>query len=392
MNHRKPRVLLIGALPPPYIGPSLATQRLISSRHLTDRFEVQLLDISDRRPASTLGALDWGNLYLGCKHALQLMGRLLFKRPAVVYLGVSQGTWGYLRDLAFIFPSLLSGTRLVIHLRGSEFATFYRSMASPLRWLTRLAFRHCARVLVLGERLRRVFDGLVEPERISVVPNGIVCEEFDRPDLVTPPADSGSPGKRLLFLASLKERKGLFVFLRALPAIIARHPGVSVTIAGTWQSDREHTTAEQLLDQLNLRSRCHFTGEIFGDTKLSAFLNHDVFVFPPVEPEGLPWVLLEAMSARLPVVTTNQGAIAEVVADGTTGHIVIPEPMAVASAVCSLLDDPARARAMGAAGRRRVEELFSEQRCFGALADVFAQVIDGPARKVGTKAVASGAS
>ena len=389
MKERKNRVLLIGALPPPFIGPSMATERLINSRHLTDRFEVQLLDISDRRPATSLGALDWGNLYLGCKHIFQLIGLLLFKRPAVVYLGVSQGIWGYLRDLGFIFPALVFGTRLVIHLRGSEFATFYRSMSSPLQWLTRLAFRHCAQVLVLGERLRQVFDGLVEPERITVVPNGIVCEEFDRPDLVTPPPVSGPPGKQLLFLASLKERKGLFVFLRSLPGIIARHPEVSVTIAGTWQSDLEHATTEQLLDQLNLRSRCHFTGEIFGDAKLSAFLNHDVFVFPPVEPEGLPWVLLEAMSARLPVVTTNQGAIAEVVADGTTGYIVHPESEPVAAAVCRLLDDPAHARAMGAAGRRRVEQLYSEQRCFGALADVFAEVIDGRAKKVRT-AVALG--
>lgn len=67
-----------------------------------------------------------------------------------------------------------------------------------------------------------------------------------------------------------------------------------------------------------------WAGEVRGAVKSALFLSHEIFAFPPVEPEGLPWVILEAMSARLPVVTTDQGAIREVVDDGETGFIAEP--------------------------------------------------------------------
>jgi glycosyltransferase involved in cell wall biosynthesis len=117
-----------------------------------------------------------------------------------------------------------------------------------------------------------------------------------------------------------------------------------------------------------------FLGEVTGRQKVDLFHKHDVFVFTPIAPEGLPWVILEAMSASLPVVTTAQGAIAEVVNHEDTGLIVSPTPEQVAEGICKLLQDPATARAMGERGRRRVEEHFSEQVYLSKLIELFHQV------------------
>jgi glycosyltransferase involved in cell wall biosynthesis len=87
-----------------------------------------------------------------------------------------------------------------------------------------------------------------------------------------------------------------------------------------------------------------------------------VLVLPSIA-EGLPGALFEAGALGVPVVATAVGGIPEVVVDGVTGILVPPQdPAALADAIASLLDDPERARAMGEAGRQRVEQHFTVER------------------------------
>jgi phosphatidylinositol alpha-1,6-mannosyltransferase len=93
----------------------------------------------------------------------------------------------------------------------------------------------------------------------------------------------------------------------------------------------------------------------------------DVFAMPcrtrrgGLDVEGLGMVYLEAAACGLPVVAGTSGGAPEAVRDGETGTVVRDprSPEAVAAAVTALLDDPARARAMGAAGRAWVEQRWS---------------------------------
>jgi glycosyltransferase involved in cell wall biosynthesis len=85
----------------------------------------------------------------------------------------------------------------------------------------------------------------------------------------------------------------------------------------------------------------------------------DVFVMPSLS-EGMPTTILEAMGCGLPVVASDVGAVAELVADGVTGSLVAPaDPAALAAALARLVGDPARRAAMGAAGRERALARFS---------------------------------
>jgi len=84
----------------------------------------------------------------------------------------------------------------------------------------------------------------------------------------------------------------------------------------------------------------------------------DLFMLSSLS-EGVSLTLLEAMAAGLPVIATDVGGNREVVAHGETGFLVPPgSPEAIASAALSLIDDPARALAMGRAGRKRIEQIF----------------------------------
>lgn len=94
--------------------------------------------------------------------------------------------------------------------------------------------------------------------------------------------------------------------------------------------------------------------------------------------EGLPLVLLEAMSLELPVAATAVGGVPEAVVDGETGRLVpAGDPVALAEAALTLLGSPERGRALGRAGRRRVEEQFSTRRMLADLEAVYDRVLGG---------------
>jgi glycosyltransferase involved in cell wall biosynthesis len=108
----------------------------------------------------------------------------------------------------------------------------------------------------------------------------------------------------------------------------------------------------------------------------AAFAQASIFVLPCVYAadggsDNLPTVIMEAMAAGLPVISTPVAGVPEMVVDGETGYLV-PEhdPGALAARIRTLLGDPGQAQAMGLAGRRRCEQLFDAERVAGHLRDI----------------------
>ncbi len=367
MKNCTKKLLIIGAVPPPFIGPYLATQKILDHLQNNNRLQVTFLDISDHRDSSNIGKLDLPNLVLGVFHISKCCWLLTSKRIDQVYISVSQGIWGYLRDLGFMIPSVILGKKLIIHLRGSEFDTFFESMPSPVKRITRFVFSRTHRVIVLSENFKPIFSKLIEKERIVTIPNGIDYKEFDSLDT---PNDPKGNGKKILYLSNLRERKGYLLFLKSIPGILEKQPNTEFTVAGQFRTDEEQHRAQNLINLLGIERKVSFIGEVHGSDKIAVYRAHDIFIFPPIMPEGLPWVILEAMSARLPVLSTAQGAIPEVVVDGQTGFIVPPEIKPIIERTCFLLENPVAAHKMGQEGYLRVVQNFSEEKYLSRLTDV----------------------
>jgi len=226
------------------------------------------------------------------------------------------------------------------------------------RW-SRWKYGRAARVVAVSEAVRGVLlqDGLPEPI-LRLVYEGV-------PDRA--PAAGGQDALRALGVpagapvvgnvAALAEHKDQATLLRAARLVIERRPEARVVIVGEGPL---RAPLEALHRELGLGAACVFAGfRTDVEALLGAF---DVFCLSS-HMEGLGTSLLDAMAFGRPVVATAAGGIPEAVDDGVTGRLVpVRDAAALAGALVKTLADPARARAMGEAGRRRFEERFTADR------------------------------
>jgi len=353
----RPRLIVVGPLPPPIHGVTVSTTLVLANPYLRERFVIEHLDTSDHRDAQNVGRWDVTNIRVGIANLMRLT-RMLRGSRGVLYLPISQSSGAFLRDSFFIRMANASGWRVGIHLRGSEFWRFYTRQRRPYRRWTRLTLARVSAAAVLGESLRHAFGDLVSTERIAVVPNG------------TPPnraGDSIRDTRCVVFLSNLRRRKGVTEALDAALMALREVPSARVIFVGTWEDERL---------ERDLRSAAagmrgvEFRPSVSGSAKDELLATAGILLFPPREPEGHPRVVLEAMAAGLPVVTTDRGAIAETVRDGITGFVLPdPDPVELAGRLVSLLTDEDLYKRMSTAARSEYEAKYTQTAADARLAD-----------------------
>jgi glycosyltransferase involved in cell wall biosynthesis len=188
-----------------------------------------------------------------------------------------------------------------------------------------------------------------------VIHNGIDPDRFRRTERRDALAKYGVVEPYVLFVGRITDQKGIFHLLDAAGRLPA---GVQVLLCASAPDTPE--IEQRLRRALPAHPNVHWIDAMIPiDELVQLYSAASVFACPSVyEPFGL--INLEAMACETAVVASAVGGILEVVEDGKTGILVPPgRPDELASALRRLLEDPDQARAMGEAGRRRVEERFS---------------------------------
>jgi len=362
----KNRILVVGPIPPPYHGVSVMTANLLQS-NLVQHLDLIFLDISDRKGTTNIGFLNLRNVYLAAVHGIKFIYFLIRFNPDIVYLQISQVYWGYIRDLIFLLPSRLLHKKIIVHLHGGAFDEFYRLMSRPLQKITKYIFKGDVRGIVLSNGLISKFAGLIPDDKIFVVPNGIkdlaIAEEGIR---------SPKTGLHVLYLANLMESKGFINVLNIIPEVLKLYPNTVFTFAGakTYQSEME--VAEVIVDKHHLEGSVHFSGVVKGKEKELLLRDADIFVFPPRDQEGQPLVILEAMAAGLPIISTDRGAIKETIIDGVTGFVLYSQDSnELLAKLMLLIEDKTLRKNMGTKGRKRFIKHYTLNRWVSDMKAVF---------------------
>ena len=362
------RLLIIGPLPPPFIGPAIATRRLLESRVLAEHFDIDFVDTSDPGGFDGIGRFGWHNVSMAFRHGARCIRALVSRRPDAMYVPIARGLWGFVRDLLFLIPARALGTHVFVHLRAGRFDIIH-DHGWLGRAIAKIGLSGVDQALVLGSSVMRVFGDAVPSDRISIVPNGMNLEGWNASAWSLDRASTS--GVRIAYIANLYRDKGIHVMIEAMALLKEQSLDVSVTFAGDWGNDPYRLECMSAVDRHGLRDRVHFAGRVDESQTRKLLAASHITAFVPVKPEGLPWVVLEAMSAGLPVIGSPQGTIPEIVIDGETGFIVPSgDADALASRIAKLSNDPQLRERLGSAGRRRVEEHFTEEKAHRQLAAV----------------------
>jgi L-malate glycosyltransferase len=267
-------------------------------------------------------------------------------------------------------------TRPAPRLIFTEHGRHYPDVVSARRrFLNRLFFNH------LADRINAVCafsaDALSRKDgfrrnRIDVIENGIDVPRY------AAPADRDALKRRLgldparryvTIVARLHPVKDHHMLLEAFQRVTRGRPDVDLLLAGDGPL-RDDLAAQATA--LGIAERVLFLG-VRSDVP-DVLAASDVFALTSMT-EAASLVLLEAMASRLPVVVTDVGGNPELARAGIDGFLVPRgDAAATANAIATLLDDPARARAMGESGAARVAEVFQLDRTIGRYYGLYAEL------------------
>ncbi|WP_348700001.1 glycosyltransferase family 4 protein [Duganella fentianensis] len=291
---------------------------------------------------------------------LTFIGLLLRGRVSLLHVhSASRGS--FWRKSLFCALARLFRVPYIFHLHSGEFPVFYRDECGPLgqRWVS-LTLCRAARVVALTSSWRAALEQIAPSAQITVLGNPVALVG------TLPPAPAER--RHVLFLGRLRDKKGVYDLVRAMPVVLAQVPQARFTLAG--DGDLAGTAA--LARELGVEAALHLPGWVDGSDKDQLLASADVLVLPSYF-EGLPICVLEAMALGIPVVSTNVGGIPEVLDQGRCGILLTPGDIpSLSQAILQLLQEPARGEQLRLAAFERVTKFYSTTAVLKALDDLYA--------------------
>ena len=259
--------------------------------------------------------------------------------------------------------SMLTGVAQVHHVHSPTSCDTTHRLRNWLNQLTERIVLRRANALIavseaVGEYVRRQGLG------VFVVCNGVP------PRRAVPARNPDKSDWTLGVIALFRPRKGLEVLLESLALLRNRGLPVRLRAVGSFETQDYENRIRHLAGQLNLDSAIDWVG--FASDIDGELAQMDLFVLPSLFGEGLPMVVLEAMSAGLPVVATAVSGVPEAVRDGVEGLLVEPgNPAALAAAIGRFVSREVSWNELGSGALLRHSEHFSDVRMAADVARVY---------------------
>jgi len=382
-------VLFFVPLPPPYAGPELVSDILLNST-LDRLFSICHIKANFSKENARKGRTSLANVSSAFRLISSLIYHLACQRPEILYVYLCQTRLGLMRDAVIVTLGALFSAKNVMHLHGSNFAGYYQNGGMFDRFLARYVCKKVHTCIVLGDCLQDQFKKvLAEGYRVRTVYNAVDSNKLmpgiSSYEQLLEHRKKNGPPLRVLFVGHHSINKGYYDFLAAIPNVVKSVSQVEFCSAGqpTVSTLRLYGMAKPIIHKQEETKRLTEIGRkfiephgmVYGEAKTRFFMDADIFVLPSYS-EGMPIVVLEAMAAGLPVVTTPVGAIPEFFKDGKNGFIVQPgRPDEIADALIRLLKDQSLRERIGRTNFAIARDVFNPKRLSRDMAEVFKDII-----------------
>jgi len=227
--------------------------------------------------------------------------------------------------------------------------------------------RQARKILTPSETSKRdiATDFGVDPERMQVILLGV-------DDAFVPPTKPRVPGRIMAMASADAPMKGIATLLEAFAKLRTERDLELLLVT----KPKEGGRTEKLIDKLSINDSVRFVHGV-SDAELVELMGSAELACVPSLYEGFSLPTAELMACATPLVVSDAGAIPEVVGpDGLCADLVTPGDVGeLEAAIAKMLDDPERRARYGAAGRKRVEELFSWRAVAAKVAIAYEEVI-----------------
>ena len=296
----------------------------VAENYLNDREFVRQTDL-EYVATSITGSIP-KRLVFTAKALLKIFAKLVGGKFDIVHVHMAERGSVYRKNIVITLAKMF-GCKVVIHMHGAEFETWYRAMTADKQQGVRKILDKADKILILGEYWMEFISSLVaHKERVCVLHNAVSVPEENGYDI---------QATELMFLGVVGQRKGIFDLLQAIKLADDRLLGeVRLKIYGP----QKDTDIEAEIRKLAISHRASYEGWLTADKKPEVFGKTALNILPSYN-EGLPMTILETMAYGIPNISTNVAAIPEAV-DDTNGAIINPgDAQHLAEVIVQMMND-----------------------------------------------------
>lgn len=368
---KKDRILFLLHLPPPIHGASMIGEYIKNSELINQEFICEFMSISTARSLEEVGHHKLDKVTAVFKIYYSIFNALVKNRYDLCYLTINSKGLAFFKEMVIVFLCKLFNCNIVYHYHNQGVAKANKKIIYNL--LYRYQFKN-SRALMLSPLLYADIAKYLPESRISYCSNGIpVDKTIDLEDLQL--RRHQNKIAKLLFLSNLMESKGVYVLLEACKILKSQNINFTITFIGAPMDIDEAKFNEYVLSN-NLSDIADYKGKKYGKQKSKYFSSADIFIHPTLD-DAFPLVVLEAMQYGLPIVTTNEGSLPEIVENGINGYVVEKEqPLALAKRIEHLIKLPNLRKEIGMANRQKFEKLYTQKQMEKNLANAFHFILE----------------
>lgn len=347
----KPRILFIMHMPPPVHGAAMMGKYIHDSRVVNETFDCHYINLATAKDLADIGKIRLQKFTQFYQLLSKIRKEVKRIRPELVYVTPNAKGGAFYKDFIVIQMLKSMGCKAVVHYHNKGVSLRQDKIIDNL--LYRSFFKKL-KVILLAEALYADVQKYVARKDVFICPNGI-------PEALTaePSAIRHNAIPKLLFLSNLLIDKGVYTLLDACKILKEKGYQFTCDFVGGETADINAELFNQEVQARQLTDIVEYKGKKYGKEKDSFFRNADIFVFPTYyETFGL--VNLEAMEYKLPVVSTNEGGIPDVIKDRENGFICLKKnPSSLADCIEKLLIDENLRHKMGEDGYQKLKKHFT---------------------------------
>ena len=369
---KKVRILICGILPPPYFGHSM-TYKVLMESPFVHAYDVVFFNIkfwSYQKHKKITAKKLFQLMYYYFKYIFLILTR----RPRYVLYGISFDKMPLVKDFLFCITGRALGCRIILHDMGQYLRELYAVSGPFYQWVIRRLMSVVTASIILGEKTRSVYAGLLEAKRVIVVAGAVSDTRVIASNAPKTTASHGAV--HVLYFSFLSVSKGIWTALKAIPRIVSKNPNVRFTLAGPVESDDLLDQINKFISEHDMGSHVKYIGYVGDDdARVKCFREADIFMFP-THRDVFGLVLLHAMAEGVAVVASREGSIPEIIEDGENGFLFPKgDETQLADRILSLAGNPGLRQAMGQKNREKFLRMYTPERLGQRMIQAFDEIL-----------------